>query len=190
MSRHCWAVVLAGGDGTRLQNLILTIAGDARPKQFCPLLGEESLLAQTRARLESLFVSIDRCSPSRRHTKIDGRVAVHLKHNALLDVLAEAVLGDFELVGTDGKIGQRPNTIGAARRNAQNTGSGLSGLHPGAGKGSVGNIPDSANHLRGLSHYRGGDTANKNNNSACVLTLPILTPGHLTFLLTNLTNIC
>jgi mannose-1-phosphate guanylyltransferase len=55
MSRHCWAVVLAGGDGTRLQSLTLKIAGDARPKQFCSILGEESLLAQTRARLESLF---------------------------------------------------------------------------------------------------------------------------------------
>ena len=55
MSQHCWAVMLAGGDGTRLQSLTLNIAGDARPKQFCSILGGESLLAQTRARLESLF---------------------------------------------------------------------------------------------------------------------------------------
>ena len=54
-SRHRWAVVLAGGDGTRLQSLTLKIAGDARPKQFCSILGAESLLGQTRARLESLF---------------------------------------------------------------------------------------------------------------------------------------
>ena len=54
-SQHCWAVMLAGGDGTRLQSLTLKIAGDARPKQFCSILGGESLLAQTRARLESLF---------------------------------------------------------------------------------------------------------------------------------------
>jgi mannose-1-phosphate guanylyltransferase len=54
-SRQCWAVVLAGGDGTRLQSLTLKIAGDSRPKQFCSIFGEESLLAQTRARLESLF---------------------------------------------------------------------------------------------------------------------------------------
>ena len=32
---HRWAVVLAGGDGTRLQSLTLKIAGDQRPKQFC-----------------------------------------------------------------------------------------------------------------------------------------------------------
>jgi mannose-1-phosphate guanylyltransferase len=54
-SRHRWAVILAGGDGTRLQSLTLKIAGDSRPKQFCSIIGVESLLAQTRACLESLF---------------------------------------------------------------------------------------------------------------------------------------
>ncbi len=54
-SRHRWAVVLAGGDGIRLQSLTLKIAGDSRPKQFCSIFGGESLLAQTRARLESLL---------------------------------------------------------------------------------------------------------------------------------------
>jgi mannose-1-phosphate guanylyltransferase len=54
-ARHCWTVILAGGDGTRLQRLTLKIAGDSRPKQFCSILSEMSLLAQTRARLESLF---------------------------------------------------------------------------------------------------------------------------------------
>ena len=54
-SRHRWAVMLAGGDGIRLQSLTLKIAGDSRPKQFCSIIGEKSLLAQTRARLGSLF---------------------------------------------------------------------------------------------------------------------------------------
>src|SRR5258705_4975944 len=53
--RHRWAVLLAGGDGVRLQSLTLRIAGDSRPKQFCSIFGGESLLTQTRARLESLF---------------------------------------------------------------------------------------------------------------------------------------
>ncbi len=57
--RHRWAVVLAGGDGTRLQSLTRKISGDSRPKQFCPIFGGESLLAQTRKRLESL-VDADR----------------------------------------------------------------------------------------------------------------------------------
>jgi len=54
-SRHLWTAVLAGGDGTRLQSLTLHIAGDSRPKQFCSIFDGESLLTQTRARLESLF---------------------------------------------------------------------------------------------------------------------------------------
>ena len=34
---HRWAVVLAGGDGTRLRSLTVKIAGDQRPKQLIPL---------------------------------------------------------------------------------------------------------------------------------------------------------
>ncbi len=55
MSRHLWAVLLAGGDGTRLRGLTVRIVGDNRPKQFCPVVGAESLLRQTRARLDPLF---------------------------------------------------------------------------------------------------------------------------------------
>src|SRR6202789_2187339 len=58
-SQHRWAVVLAGGDGTRLQSLTLKVAGDSRPKQFCSIIGGESLLSQTRARIEPLF-QVDR----------------------------------------------------------------------------------------------------------------------------------
>lgn len=50
-----WGVVLAGGDGTRLQRLTLQISGDTRPKQFCKLLGRESLLEQTSRRIAPLF---------------------------------------------------------------------------------------------------------------------------------------
>lgn len=45
-----WAIILAGGDGVRLRELTRRIAGDERPKQFCRLVGEETLLAQTRRR--------------------------------------------------------------------------------------------------------------------------------------------
>jgi mannose-1-phosphate guanylyltransferase len=47
-NRH--AVILAGGDGTRLRSLTRAIAGDERPKQFCPILGDETLLDKTRNR--------------------------------------------------------------------------------------------------------------------------------------------
>jgi mannose-1-phosphate guanylyltransferase len=54
-SEHRWAVVLAGGDGTRLQELSHRVAGDARPKQFCHFFGGKSLLGHTRERIGPLF---------------------------------------------------------------------------------------------------------------------------------------
>jgi mannose-1-phosphate guanylyltransferase len=46
-----WAVVLAGGEGTRLRPLIRRVLGDERPKQYVPLLGPQSLLRQTLDRV-------------------------------------------------------------------------------------------------------------------------------------------
>lgn len=46
-----WAVILAGGEGTRLRSLTRVIAGDERPKQFCNVLGSETLLQQTACRV-------------------------------------------------------------------------------------------------------------------------------------------
>jgi mannose-1-phosphate guanylyltransferase len=45
------AIILAGGEGLRLRPLTRRIAGDERPKQFCPFLGGETLLGRTRARV-------------------------------------------------------------------------------------------------------------------------------------------
>src|SRR4029079_19157937 len=42
-----WAVILAGGEGARLKSLTRLVSGEDTPKQFCPLLGGESLLART-----------------------------------------------------------------------------------------------------------------------------------------------
>jgi mannose-1-phosphate guanylyltransferase len=53
------ALILAGGDGTRLTPLARTITGQNTPKQFCPLLGEDTLLEQTHKRV-SLIVPSDR----------------------------------------------------------------------------------------------------------------------------------
>jgi len=54
-SDGAWAVVLAGGDGTRLQRLTRQISGDTRPKQFCKLTGGDSLLRETSRRIAPLF---------------------------------------------------------------------------------------------------------------------------------------
>src|SRR5580658_3980017 len=74
MPRHFWAVLLAGGDGIRLQELTMKIVGDDRPKQFCPIIGAESLLSQTRARLDPLFsgdrqVFVVSCAHERYYSK-------------------------------------------------------------------------------------------------------------------------
>lgn len=52
-SGHNWALVLAAGEGTRLQALTLTASGVAVPKQFCSLASHQSLLhdALGRARV-------------------------------------------------------------------------------------------------------------------------------------------
>jgi len=47
-----WGVLLAGGDGTRLKNLTRIVSGDDRPKQFCSLFGDDSLLDLARKRAE------------------------------------------------------------------------------------------------------------------------------------------
>lgn len=57
MAQGYSAVILAGGDGTRLRSLTRALAGDDRPKQFCRLLGDGSLLAETRRRARRLIAS-------------------------------------------------------------------------------------------------------------------------------------
>ena len=50
-SANRYAVIMAGGDGSRLKSLTRAIAGDDRPKQFCPILNNETLLDVTRKRV-------------------------------------------------------------------------------------------------------------------------------------------
>jgi mannose-1-phosphate guanylyltransferase len=54
-AEQVWAIVLAGGDGTRLKGLTRTIEGDSRPKQFSKIFGGRSLLGHTRERLRPVF---------------------------------------------------------------------------------------------------------------------------------------
>lgn len=54
-----WAIVLAGGEGTRLRPLVQRIHPDGRPKQYAVLVGSRSLLGQTLDRV-ALIVAPDR----------------------------------------------------------------------------------------------------------------------------------
>lgn len=47
-----WGVLLAGGDGMRLRALTRFISGDDRPKQFCRVLGPQTLVEETLSRAE------------------------------------------------------------------------------------------------------------------------------------------
>ena len=77
--RDRWAVILAGGDGTRLQSMTRAISGDNRPKQFVPVIGGSTLLNQTRRRVA---LSIEP-----RHTSI----VVTQKHRRYYEPLAHEI---------------------------------------------------------------------------------------------------
>jgi mannose-1-phosphate guanylyltransferase len=53
-SNNAWAIVLAGGEGSRLQGLTTDASGVTVPKQFCSLTGGQSLLAETLQRAASV----------------------------------------------------------------------------------------------------------------------------------------
>lgn len=54
-----WGMILAGGEGARLRSLTRRLSGDDRPKQFCKVLGDHTLIESTRRRLNQC-VSNDR----------------------------------------------------------------------------------------------------------------------------------
>jgi mannose-1-phosphate guanylyltransferase len=53
------AIILAGGEGRRLRALTRQIAGDDRPKQFCALVGTQTLLDATRRRAAMVAAPAD-----------------------------------------------------------------------------------------------------------------------------------
>lgn len=77
--RNRWAVILAGGDGTRLQSMTRSITGDNRPKQFVPVIGGATLLDQTRRRVALSVI------PSRTF------IVVTQKHKQFYESLARQI---------------------------------------------------------------------------------------------------
>lgn len=61
-----WGIALAGGDGTRLKSLTRLMSGDERPKQFCRVIDNMTLLDRTIKRMgisiprENMVISLTR----------------------------------------------------------------------------------------------------------------------------------
>lgn len=49
-----WAIVLAGGEGTRLRDFTISRFGEARPKQYCAFLGDKTMLDHTLERAQAV----------------------------------------------------------------------------------------------------------------------------------------
>jgi mannose-1-phosphate guanylyltransferase len=84
-SRPLWALVLAGGDGTRLQALTRLIAGAPIPKQYCRIIGNRSLLEATLERVAPLV-------PPDRTLAIVNRGHLELARPQLVTLPASNVL--------------------------------------------------------------------------------------------------
>src|SRR5688572_20120512 len=93
-----WALILAGGDGSRLRSLTSQISGDPRPKQFCPIVDGETWLDRTRRRVDLL-------------TRADQQVVVVSRpHEPYYRGLAEELAPD-RLVVQPSNIGTGPGVL-------------------------------------------------------------------------------
>lgn len=81
-----WGIILAGGDGSRLQSLTRQLAGDDRPKQFCPFFNGRTLLADTANRVASI-VPPERMLyvVSRRHAPFYRRDLAGVRRSHLIE---------------------------------------------------------------------------------------------------------
>ena len=92
MSRR-WAVILAGGDGVRLRSMTRGITGDERPKQFCALVTEDTLLTETRRRVAQTV-------PAHRTLVVVNRAHERFYVPLLADMRVPAVMAQPENRGT------------------------------------------------------------------------------------------
>ncbi len=67
---HRWALILAGGEGSRLQSLTTTASGIAIPKQFCSFGGEASLLHDALRRAQTVTTPAHTCAVVSDHHRL------------------------------------------------------------------------------------------------------------------------
>ncbi|WP_380603175.1 sugar phosphate nucleotidyltransferase [Steroidobacter flavus] len=65
-----WALILAGGEGSRLQSLTTTASGVAIPKQFCSFGGEASLLHDALRRAQTVTTPTRTCAVVSEHHRL------------------------------------------------------------------------------------------------------------------------
>src|SRR5437016_11546714 len=111
-SGRLWALVLAGGDGTRLQALTRLIAGAPIPKQYCRIVGDRSLLETTLARIAPLV-------PPERTLAIVNRGHLRLARPQLAAMPASNVL--VQPRNLDTGPGLLVSLLALARRDASAT---------------------------------------------------------------------
>ncbi len=117
-TRHeTWAVILAGGDGTRLQTMTRAITGDNRPKQFVPVIGGTTLLDQTRRRVRRSI------SPART------AIVVTEKHRPFYQPLTNEISADL-LFEQPGNKGTAPAILYALLRIANRSPQAIVALFP------------------------------------------------------------
>ncbi len=90
---HTWAIVLAGGEGTRLALLTVALYGRPLPKQFAAIDGERSMLQATLARVEQIV-------PRDRIVVVIGPAHVELARSQLADVEGVTLLVQPASCGT------------------------------------------------------------------------------------------
>lgn len=97
------AIVLAGGEGTRLRSLTKFICGAEVPKQYCPLLGERTMLEETLLRAD--------CAVPAEHTV----VVVNREHQRFYRPLLRA-MAPHQVVEQPGNRGTAPAILFGLRR--------------------------------------------------------------------------
>jgi len=82
---HLWGIVLAGGEGKRLQDFIRKRYGTERPKQYSAIIGKRSMLRHTLDRVEKIIPSRQlQIVVARKHRKYLSDVLKERETNAVL----------------------------------------------------------------------------------------------------------